>query len=151
MFRGFAAGLILLACWSVSAEAATFRLQGSTIYMTGPIVAADPLRLSRMIDLGARAIVLESPGGLVATGSYMADLIHAARLTTIVSGECASACTMMFYAGTRRKLTGRLGFHNATDAIGSARYAAQMKRYGAPREALRAAMTTPADRITWLR
>jgi hypothetical protein len=95
--------------------------------------------------------VLDSTGGLVAAGAYMADMVHSAGLTTIVRGDCASACTMIFYAGSRRQLSGRLGFHRATDTIGTAKYAAQLQRYGAPREAVFAAFSTPINRITWLR
>jgi hypothetical protein len=136
---------------TAGSNAATFRLEGTTIYMSGRIVAADPLRLSQLIDRGARSIVLESPGGLVAAGAYMADMIHAARLKTVVRGDCASACVMMFYAGSARQLSGRLGIHNASDTIGTANYVAQLKRYGAPAEVLHAARTTPAGNIVWVR
>jgi hypothetical protein len=87
----------------------------------------------------------------VAAGAYMADMIHAARLKTVVRRDCASACTMMFYAGTKRELSGRLGIHSASDAIGTANYVAQLRHYGAPPEALRAAMATPAGKIVWIR
>ncbi len=146
-----AALLILLAGLSARAHAATFHMQDGTIVMHGRIVASDPLRLSELIAKGARAIVLESPGGLVAAGAYMAQMIHTAGLKTIVRGDCASACTIMFYAGRGRELSGRLGFHQATDAVGTANYAAEMQRYGAPREAINALMTTPSSRITWMR
>ena len=150
MTRKLAFCLVFLAALASAADAATFEMRGKTIQMRGQIAAADPLRLSRLIEQGARSIVLESPGGLVAAGSYMADLIRTAGLKTIVRADCASACTMMFYAGTSRVLTGRLGFHKATDAVGTTNYAAQMKRYGAPREAVRAVTMTPAGEMTWL-
>jgi hypothetical protein len=150
MMRGLVVALMILA-GSATSHAASFRLEGTTIHMSGRIVAADPLRLSQLIGEGARAIVLESPGGLVAAGSWMADMIRDAGLKTIVRGDCASACTMMFYAGVERKLTGRLGIHRATDEIGTAKYAAQLKRYGAPAESVRAARDTPPSRITLIR
>jgi hypothetical protein len=139
----------ILAWPSAEVEGAAFALRGETIYMSGRIVAADTLRLSGLIGR-ARVIVLESEGGLVAAASYMAQMIHRARLTTIVRGDCASACTIMFYAGARRELSGRLGFHSATDEVGTANYVAQMRRYGAPAEAVRWIKKTPASRITWL-
>ena len=150
MIRGLSAAAMILV-GAAASEAATFRLEGTTIYMSGRIVAADPLRLSKLISRGARSIVLESPGGLVATGAYMADMIHAARLKTIVRRDCASACAMMFYAGTQRELSGRLGIHSASDATGTANYVAKLKHYGAPAEALNAARTTPAGKIVWIR
>ena len=150
MLRRIALSLLVLFAVS-KADAATFRLSGGTITMRGEIVAADPLQLAKLIPQGARRIVLDSPGGLVAAASYMSDMIRAAKLTTIVHGDCASACTMMFYAGVKRELTGRLGFHNATDAVGTANYIDGMRRFGAPSEALRAAKRTSSRGITWMR
>jgi hypothetical protein len=151
MVRMLAAMFLVLAGFAAPTEAATFRMEGSTIHLRGQIVASDPLRLSRLINEGATAIVLESPGGLVAAGEYMAKMIRAAGLKTIVRGDCASACTILFYAGRSRELTGRLGFHRATDETGTKNYTAAMRRYGAPREAVDAAEATPSGRITWLR
>jgi hypothetical protein len=151
MIRRLAVALLVLAGFAARAGAAEFTLRGDTITMTGRIVPADPLKLSKLIRKGARAIVLESPGGLVAAASYMAGMINAAGLTTIVSGDCASACTILFYAGSRRELSGRLGFHRATDDVGTANYAAAMKRYGAPLAALEAVNATPPSSITWMR
>ena len=142
--------LVLLVAWQPRVEAASFRMKGDTIHMRGQIVASDPLHLSRLIDRGARKIVLQSPGGLVAAASYMSRMIRSARLTTVVREECASACTIMFYAGARRELTGRLGFHAATDATGTADYAAEMRRYGAPSTVVDAILKTPPDRIVWV-
>ena len=150
MARAVAFALLLLAT-TATTHAATFRLDGDTIVMRGEIVAIDPIRLAELIKGGARAIELESPGGLVAAGVYMADMIHTARLTTIVRGDCSSACTIMYYAGAHRQLSGRLGFHRASDEDGTARYAARIESYGAPRKAIMAVMTTPPNQITWLR
>lgn len=143
--------LVLLVGFAAAADAATFSKQGGTIYMSGRIGVSDPLKLSRMINRGADAIVLDSPGGLVAAGTYMAKMIRKARLTTIVRGDCASACTIMYYAGVRRELSGRLGVHQATDAVGTQNYTAAMRRFGAPRSVLEAARATPSNRITWVR
>jgi hypothetical protein len=150
-FAFLLAAPLLAALPTNQANAASFTVRGDTITMTGTIGAADPLRLAELIARGARTIVLESPGGIVAAGAYMAEMIRRADLETVVSGDCASACTMMYYAGTRRALHGRLGFHNASDAAGTAQYVAEIRRFGAPPEAIHAVLTTPADGITWLR
>jgi hypothetical protein len=151
MFRTLALALLVLVGLAARADAANFVLRGDTITMSGRIGPTDPLKLSRLIGEGAHAIVLESPGGLVAAASYMAEMIREAGLTTIVSGDCASACTVMFYAGTDRRLSGRLGFHRATDDIGTANYTEAMRRYGAPLAALEAVRTTRPSSITWMR
>jgi hypothetical protein len=150
MLKILALVLVFFAAASSPSAGATLTMQGDTIHLRGQIVAADPLRLAKLID-GASAIVLDSRGGLVGAGVYMAHMIRDARLTTIVRGECASACTIMFYAGTRRQLSGRLGFHRATDAAGTKTYVASMRRYGAPAEAVNAILDTPPSSITWLR
>jgi hypothetical protein len=144
------ATLLVVAGLAGPAGAASFHKEGDTIMMRGQIVAADPLRLSKLIADGAREIVLESPGGLVPAGIYMAEMIRGAGLKTIVRGDCASACTIMFYAGRVRELSGRLGFHRATDAVGTESYTEAMSRFGAPREALDAVRSTPAGSITWI-
>lgn len=150
MVRASIATLMFLVSLGGFADAASFHKQGSTIVMRGQIVAADPLRLSKLIADGAREIVLESPGGLVPAGVYMAEMIRSAGLKTIVRHDCASACTILFYAGRVRELSGRLGFHRATDAVGTENYAAAMRRFGAPREALDAVQSTPPGSITWI-
>ncbi len=72
MIRRLAVALLVLVGFAAHAGAADFTLLGDTITMTGRIAPSDPLKLSKLIRKGARAIVLESPGGLVAAASYMA-------------------------------------------------------------------------------
>jgi hypothetical protein len=60
-----------------------------------------------------RRVDLQSDGGLIYAARAMAARIAAHRLETRASGLCASACTLVFMAGTRRSLgpEGTLGFH----------------------------------------
>lgn len=60
-----------------------------------------------------RQLSLSSPGGLIYEARGAAQLIQARGLATKAPGLCASACTLMFAAGTRRGLgpKGQLGFH----------------------------------------
>lgn len=63
-------------------------------------------------------IVLSSPGGSVWEGLQMAGIIHDNDLTTFIpeqgldgKGNCASACSFMFFAGENRAAKGALGVH----------------------------------------
>ena len=64
------------------------------------------------------AIGLDSPGGNLREGVYLANSIHSTGLPTIVSsrGMCASACFLMFAAGSTRmaSINARIGVHNAS-------------------------------------
>jgi hypothetical protein len=64
------------------------------------------------------AIGLDSPGGNLREGVYLADSIHSTGLPTIVSsrGMCASACFLMFAAGSPRMaaINARIGVHSAS-------------------------------------
>ena len=69
---------------------------------------------TKKIDL----IVLSSPGGLVWEGLTIAGNIHDKKLSTYVpsasiygESNCSSACSLMFCAGSERKVEGRLGVH----------------------------------------
>ena len=63
-------------------------------------------------------IVLTSPGGSVFEGLQTAGIIHDKNLKTYIpkkslygSGNCASACSFMFFAGASRSAEGDLGVH----------------------------------------
>ena len=60
-----------------------------------------------------RTVRLNSNGGRIAEAQKIADLIRARGLSTYVTQQCASACTIMFLGGKQRHLhaTARLGFH----------------------------------------
>ena len=63
-------------------------------------------------------LVLSSRGGSVWEGLSMAGIIHDKGLTTYVPklgldgrGDCASACSFMFFAGNTREAEGEVGVH----------------------------------------
>jgi len=63
-------------------------------------------------------IVLSSPGGSVFEGLQIAGIIHDKKLKTYIpnkslhdKGNCASACSFMFFAGESRSAEGDLGVH----------------------------------------
>jgi len=60
-----------------------------------------------------RRLALDSVGGRVAEARGLVRLVEDFDLTTMVVGECSSACTLVFIGGARRLLApgARLGFH----------------------------------------
>lgn len=60
-----------------------------------------------------KRIVLDSPGGIIIAAQLMARSIRERGVATHVNGLCASACTIMFLAGSARTLGSgaKLGFH----------------------------------------
>lgn len=63
----------------------------------------------------ARIVHLNSPGGWVAEGLYLRDLIVERNLATYTSEGCYSACVIAFIGGRSRTIhvDARLGFHAA--------------------------------------
>jgi len=61
-------------------------------------------------------VILDSKGGLFREADLLAKSISQHGLDTYVEGECSSACTIAFLAGTRRCIAegARLGFHAAS-------------------------------------
>ena len=62
--------------------------------------------------------MLSSPGESVFEGLQIAGIIHDKGLQTYIpkhgleeEGDCASACSFMFFAGTTRSAEGNLGVH----------------------------------------
>lgn len=88
---------------------------GLQIHLTGEITHG---LTRRMADLLARSpavrrLRLSSGGGLIYEARGAAQLIQQHGLETEVAGLCASACTLIFAAGSVRHLAsdGQLGFH----------------------------------------
>lgn len=61
----------------------------------------------------AELLILTSPGGHIYEARGAAYSILAQGLETRAAGDCSSACTLLFAAGTRRSMArgARLGFH----------------------------------------
>jgi hypothetical protein len=62
-----------------------------------------------------RTVRLNSNGGRIAEAQKISDLIHARGLSTYVTQQCVSACTIVFLGGKQRYLltTAKLGFHQS--------------------------------------
>jgi hypothetical protein len=91
-----------------------FRLSGSTVLATGPMVAGDATRFRRFVAQNRLAegfddvtVQLNSPGGALLEGIALGVAIREARIITRVArgDECSSACALAFLGGTRRYAT----------------------------------------------
>ena len=107
--------LISIASYASSAE--FFVLSGtSTLLVLGETKTSDVEEIQRYIaDEQIDSIILNGPGGSLEAGYAIAEIILEQGLTTIVpkNTDCASACSIIFSAGTERVMEGgsRLGFH----------------------------------------
>jgi hypothetical protein len=120
---GFFATLVAFVAMQAPASLAdeqigAFRIFDSypnVVVLDGEIGINTPLEFRRA--LAARpdtaVVVLNSPGGLVASGLILANDIHDRGLaTTIPEGAgCYSSCAFAFFAGAERLAEGELGVH----------------------------------------
>ncbi len=88
---------------------------GMELEFSGGIGSGSATDLARALDNnpGVHVVHLNSPGGLVAEGRQMFDLIRGHLLITTTDRYCFSACTLAFLGGRQRYLApgARLGFH----------------------------------------
>jgi hypothetical protein len=90
---------------------------GTALEISGGLkfgVCDDFVRIARAMPR-LRVVHLDSVGGRVAEGQRLYAAIRERGLTTYVSHQCLSACTLAFAGGLKRLIapTGRLGFHAA--------------------------------------
>jgi hypothetical protein len=90
------------------------RENGRVIDFSGPVINTSAVDFLRVLDRSRPMLVrLQSDGGMVAPARSIAAMIRRRGLDTEVSQRCVSACTIMFFAGRRRSLSGgTLGFHS---------------------------------------
>lgn len=109
------------------------------------------------------AIRLDSPGGSLAEGIKLAELIRRAKLPTVVASgaRCASACFIVFAAGVEKfaSFGAAIGVHGVSDRLGhqSAQTEAAtlaMARiasmFGVPPRIVSRMIVTRPDDIAWL-
>ena len=106
------------------AAAMRFDIVGDTLILSGPVVDADLAQFrDAMQTSGLRQVLLhQSPGGDAWTGQRLGGEIRRAKLNTLISGRCASACGYMFLGNVERRLSdgmpvreNRLMLHGAWD------------------------------------
>jgi hypothetical protein len=139
--------------------------QQGTIVATGEIMPGDDEKLHKMVAaLPAKTVLagvaLNSAGGNYLEGVRLAASIRNTGLDTVVFGSCASACFLMFAAGTNRAVFegANVGVHSAslrgventeTQAV-TTQMARKLSDMGVPSTIVGKVVTTPADDIAWL-
>ncbi|MEQ9694121.1 ATP-dependent Clp protease proteolytic subunit [Shimia sp. SDUM112013] len=80
---------------------------------TGDVTAANVDKMIAAVNDGVRAVSFDSPGGLLDEAMRGYAALRAANVKTVVTGECASACSILFLGGTAREVgpMARLGIH----------------------------------------
>ena len=108
----------------LSAQAMTLERVGSDLYATGATVGEDFVAFRQAFAQGGieRLILVNGPGGDLWTGMQVARMVREAKIKTVVSGYCMSACSLIFMGGKERAFgTGHsprltlIGIHGAHD------------------------------------
>ena len=125
MNRVFKALTLCLSFWlSANLNAMTLERVGNDLFATGPTVDQDFLMFKEAFAKGGieRLILVNGPGGDLWTGMQVARMVQSAKIKTVASGFCMSACSLIFMAGQERAFgTGSLprttmvGIHGAHD------------------------------------
>ncbi|PUE12106.1 rhodanese-like domain-containing protein [Limnohabitans sp. T6-20] len=105
-------------------QAMTLERVNNDLYATGPTVDQDFLSFKEAFAKGGvqRLILVNGPGGDLWTGMQVARMVQEAKVKTVVSGSCMSACSLIFMGGQERAFgSGHLprvtmiGIHGAHD------------------------------------
>lgn len=91
---------------------------GRSISLSGPfgVGAATRFRETMAKAPEVRRVLLDSPGGRLFEAHEIAKVVKQRNVQTRAVADCASACTLVFLAGSKRHLgaQARLGFHRAS-------------------------------------
>lgn len=132
---------------------------GQSIALRGPFGMGAARRFEQIVEKAPqlRRVVLDSPGGRLYEAHRIATAVRLRGLQTRASGDCASACTLVFVAGTRRSLVSpaRLGFHRASvpsmnplyDEMANRKLAELYAEAGLPEDFVASVLRTPARRM----
>ncbi len=137
----------------------TLSPDGRRLRLQGPVGLGDATRLQTLLGPSntLRIVELESPGGRVREADRIATLLRKHTPQVRVTGPCESACTLLFMAGSPRRMlpAGRLGFHRAStgsfnpllDEIVNRELADIYRQAGLPDDLIARALNTPAWRM----
>jgi len=95
------------------------RLDRDRIIVEGKLAEGSADAFERVLkESRAASVTLTSPGGRIAEGKRIAELVRTHHLDTEAEGLCASACTLVLLAGRNRSMDpeARVGFHQTTFA-----------------------------------
>src|SRR5262245_59113388 len=103
---------------TTSASAATITRDGDRLTLSGSIGEADAVVFEIQLNDSVRTVALNSTGGYVSEAFAIGRAIRKRRLDTVVpaNASCESACALIWSAGRRRTVDGRLAMHCATTA-----------------------------------
>jgi hypothetical protein len=156
------------------ASAATLTTSSSnhgklTVTLTGEITKGDSDALKTIIrkanDSGRLVglVQLHSPGGSILEGVKLANMIRFGKIATSVIGtsQCASACFIVFAAGTEKhaSYTASVGVHGVSDESGqetveagaaTVTIARIAKELGVPPSIIGKMVVTPPEQMVWL-
>ncbi|MFO0873331.1 MAG: hypothetical protein U0575_05095 [Phycisphaerales bacterium] len=109
-----ALGVLLVLLSSTDALASEFRVEGDTLFLDGEIKRGDTELFGRTLDStpAVHRISINSPGGDLATGLKMGEMVRARHLETYVEAgvrEAGSAAAYLFMGGTERVVKGGRG------------------------------------------
>jgi hypothetical protein len=131
--RGAALAVLLVGSVPTAANAAYIRSATSSegkevVFLDGEIEPGDAQSLRNVIKRSndasrlVSAIRLNSPGGNLAEGAKLADIIRYGKIPTVVpaGAQCASACFLLFAAGSEKyaSYSANVGVHGASDQSG---------------------------------
>jgi hypothetical protein len=137
----------------------TLSTDGRRLRLQGPVGMGDAGRLQALLAQSPqlRVLELESPGGRLREADRIANLLRARAPQVRVTGPCESACTLLFMAGTPRRMmpNGRLGFHRASsgsfnpllDELANRELAGIYRQAGVPDDYIHKTLSTPSWRM----
>jgi hypothetical protein len=136
------------------------------IAASGEIVPGDDRKLHDFVaalpnDVTVVGIILDSPGGNLLEGVRLAATVQNSHIQTGAVKMCASACFLIFAAGTEKFVFGnqtRVGVHSASEATGetelsqaiTTRMARMARGLHVPPEIIGRMVSTPPSDMAWL-
>jgi hypothetical protein len=127
--------------------------------LSGPLESGIAARLQQTLRAhpGVKVLHLESVGGWVMEGEYLATVIKSSGLATYTATGCDSACVIAFESGSPRTINteARLGFHSTSGEGTDPVYislindsvARRLRKAGASEAFITRALTTPASSV----
>jgi hypothetical protein len=134
------------------------------LQISGEIVVGDFDKFKRIVvrnnlKIGQTTVQLKSPGGVAIEAMAIGEFVRQARWWTFATGDCYSACGLLWLAGVRRAMFDNVdvGFHGVYDgdtlessSVGNAIVGAYLSRLGYGFSAVIFVTKAPPDKLTRL-
>jgi ATP-dependent protease ClpP protease subunit len=140
--------------------AARIEVNQATIAIDGDIEFGDfEVFQSKTRFLSQATVILKSNGGKIVPAIKIGEVIRQKAFATYVEDYCASACTLIWLAGSQRYMaaTAQIGFHAAYNndtgqeaGMANAIVGAYLTKIGLPYEAVIYATVAKPDDMRWL-